>query len=689
MASTLIGTPYYMSPELLSNKPYNHKSDVWALGCCVYEMATLKHAFNAKDMNSLVYRIVEGKLPQMPSVYDPQLGELIKGMLSKKPEERPDVRHILRQPYIKRQILMFLEATKEKTATSRRKAANSKPNSSSSVVSANTNSKRPLQSPSDHNMRGKMKEKKHSKPLKGNKGVIEAPSTPMELPPKAPAQGILNSSGASLATISNVNLDIQPQEERGHRKTELPAPQPHLSNSDKYKPAEDRGAKKEDPFPPQLQDITAVSGISDRGDERVSDGSMMQDHTSQPEMRPLNEGKPVAESQLPPVNMDDKDDTVKLLQDLDRQSQPPELRESFNSTEKLLEPFVPVLVQKPSCHDLPPALSKEDEAPLQPPSSASEPSVSCQQRQSNRENMRGVQDRVNVICPRPLPPPPSEAFAIDARKKSRGHASKTKSVTSSSSSVCNSNDSSVTASQGRPLTARERRRLKQSQEENCYLVVPASRRVSCDVFSAEGQQADSQTASVCRSASDTAIKTNKLQGGLPLTPADEDECSSSTSSTDRSEGDCRERKSDTNDMHDLVQLMTQTLRMDSREPECQHDGPGSAPLPEFRLNRKYRDTLALHGKAKDDEEEEFRFREFPSDVTSGPAKIKRAIEHLRTDVVRGLGVKLLDRVLEIMEEDDEDKRELQLREQMGEDKYQAYAVMVRQLKFFEDVTFRE
>lgn len=49
----------------------------------------------------------------MPSRYDPQLGDLIKSMLSKKPEERPDVKLILRQPYIKRQIAMFLEATKE------------------------------------------------------------------------------------------------------------------------------------------------------------------------------------------------------------------------------------------------------------------------------------------------------------------------------------------------------------------------------------------------------------------------------------------------------------------------------------------------------------------------------------------------------------------------------------------------
>lgn len=62
MATTIIGTPYYMSPELFTNKPYNSKSDVWALGCCVYEMTTLKHAFNAKDMSSLVFKITRGKV---------------------------------------------------------------------------------------------------------------------------------------------------------------------------------------------------------------------------------------------------------------------------------------------------------------------------------------------------------------------------------------------------------------------------------------------------------------------------------------------------------------------------------------------------------------------------------------------------------------------------------------------------
>ena len=44
-AKTLVGTPYYLSPELCENKPYNHKSDIWSLGCILYEMCTFRHPF--------------------------------------------------------------------------------------------------------------------------------------------------------------------------------------------------------------------------------------------------------------------------------------------------------------------------------------------------------------------------------------------------------------------------------------------------------------------------------------------------------------------------------------------------------------------------------------------------------------------------------------------------------------------
>ena len=47
LARTCIGTPYYLSPEVWENKPYDTKSDIWAMGCVLYELATLKHAFEA------------------------------------------------------------------------------------------------------------------------------------------------------------------------------------------------------------------------------------------------------------------------------------------------------------------------------------------------------------------------------------------------------------------------------------------------------------------------------------------------------------------------------------------------------------------------------------------------------------------------------------------------------------------
>lgn len=47
LLSQVVGTPCYISPELCEGKPYNQKSDIWALGCVLYELASLKRAFEA------------------------------------------------------------------------------------------------------------------------------------------------------------------------------------------------------------------------------------------------------------------------------------------------------------------------------------------------------------------------------------------------------------------------------------------------------------------------------------------------------------------------------------------------------------------------------------------------------------------------------------------------------------------
>eukprot|EP01064_Diplonema_japonicum_P032832 TRINITY_DN6293_c4_g1_i1.p1 TRINITY_DN6293_c4_g1~~TRINITY_DN6293_c4_g1_i1.p1 ORF type:complete len:247 (+),score=61.58 TRINITY_DN6293_c4_g1_i1:90-743(+) len=57
-AHTFVGTPYYLSPELVQEKPYDTRSDIWALGVVLYEMMALKHPFNANDMKSLMTKIV-------------------------------------------------------------------------------------------------------------------------------------------------------------------------------------------------------------------------------------------------------------------------------------------------------------------------------------------------------------------------------------------------------------------------------------------------------------------------------------------------------------------------------------------------------------------------------------------------------------------------------------------------------
>ena len=51
LLQTQTGTPYYASPEVWQDKPYDHKSDLWSLGCVLYEMCALKPPFQANDMN--------------------------------------------------------------------------------------------------------------------------------------------------------------------------------------------------------------------------------------------------------------------------------------------------------------------------------------------------------------------------------------------------------------------------------------------------------------------------------------------------------------------------------------------------------------------------------------------------------------------------------------------------------------
>ncbi|XP_065605652.1 serine/threonine-protein kinase Nek4 isoform X1 [Cyrtonyx montezumae] len=618
MACTLIGTPYYMSPELFSNKPYNYKSDVWALGCCVYEMATLKHAFNAKDMNSLVYRIIEGKLPPMPKDYSTQLVEIIQTMLSKKPEQRPSVKSILRQPYIRHQISMFLEATKIKASKSDKKTVDSKIQGSSSVISVKNESHIenviPPDSSFERGRKCRVNEKDCAIKYKVSK-VCPSEKPAAELNTK-PSSDDLNNLGGSLATISGVNIDILPYEKRnfGSEKSSTE----HIPESNKVKYVNvSENSRIISTSPPIKTD-----GLQKKIKQASKEGGVEAKHSSVDAV-------------------EDDDDTLKLLQPKDKK-----------------QTDLGVV-----CHGGSGDAQEKITSQLQPRGSTHEPSLSRQRRQKKRELAEFCSEKFRAVSPQPLPFP-SGVNVKTTESCAEEHIAK---VSESASSAKVSQDA---ISKERPLSARERRRLKHSREEMFPSVIPARRTGSSAVV--EGKSNMENHVKVAQSSSDPSIS-QKYRVTHCLS---DDELSSSTSSTDKSDGDSKEKKSSMNEVNELVQLMTWTLKMDPKEnSEC---SVTSTPAPEFRLHRKYRDTLILHGKSPD-ESEDFKFEEIPS----GPEKIRRMVEVLRSDVVHGLGVKRLERVYSIMEEEDEIKRELLLREYMG-DKYAGYSVKARHLKFLEE-----
>uniref|UniRef100_A0A8C3YFQ8 Serine/threonine-protein kinase Nek2 n=1 Tax=Catagonus wagneri TaxID=51154 RepID=A0A8C3YFQ8_9CETA len=99
-AKTFVGTPYYMSPEQMNRMSYNEKSDIWSLGCLLYELCALMPPFTAFNQKELAGKIREGKFRRIPYRYSDELNDLITRMLNLKDYHRPSVEEILENPLI-------------------------------------------------------------------------------------------------------------------------------------------------------------------------------------------------------------------------------------------------------------------------------------------------------------------------------------------------------------------------------------------------------------------------------------------------------------------------------------------------------------------------------------------------------------------------------------------------------------
>ena len=98
-AMTFIGTPYYVSPEMCRNKPYNEKSDIWALGCILYELLTFNHPFTATNQAALFIKILNNKYNPFPPGVPEDLKNMVDFILEKDYEKRPSMKDIITSKY--------------------------------------------------------------------------------------------------------------------------------------------------------------------------------------------------------------------------------------------------------------------------------------------------------------------------------------------------------------------------------------------------------------------------------------------------------------------------------------------------------------------------------------------------------------------------------------------------------------
>ena len=106
LASTTVGTPYYMAPEIIMGKPYSNKSDIWALGVVIYELCKLERLFHADNLPALIMRIANESIPipRISSTYSEELSEFVSQLLTRDPAARPSVSQCLAFPFLKTSV---------------------------------------------------------------------------------------------------------------------------------------------------------------------------------------------------------------------------------------------------------------------------------------------------------------------------------------------------------------------------------------------------------------------------------------------------------------------------------------------------------------------------------------------------------------------------------------------------------
>ncbi|GMI19215.1 hypothetical protein TeGR_g6972 [Tetraparma gracilis] len=102
LLKTQIGTPYYMSPEIWANKPYNESSDMWALGCLIYELCALTPPFVGDSFPQLKRVVMQGRYKAVPRCYSYEMSTVVGKLLRVGASSRPSAKDLLASPEVQK-----------------------------------------------------------------------------------------------------------------------------------------------------------------------------------------------------------------------------------------------------------------------------------------------------------------------------------------------------------------------------------------------------------------------------------------------------------------------------------------------------------------------------------------------------------------------------------------------------------
>lgn len=106
-AQSSLGTPFFLSPEICKGEKYSYKTDIWMLGCVLFELCSLQKPFQAENLYELMSSIINKQYVDLPKNYSNDIHEIVKMMLKKDPNDRPFIHELLETEIIKKRMIEF------------------------------------------------------------------------------------------------------------------------------------------------------------------------------------------------------------------------------------------------------------------------------------------------------------------------------------------------------------------------------------------------------------------------------------------------------------------------------------------------------------------------------------------------------------------------------------------------------